>query len=84
MKQQINETERMQHLAGIIQEAKKDHYIVRGTDDLNILVRMKDAIQQIEDALSQLIINPTKNVKDLAKYAMDGLDDIKELTKNQK
>ena len=84
MKKQLNEIERMQELAGISQEAKKDHYIVRGTDDLNILVRMKDAIQQIEDALSQLASNPTKNVSGLVKYAMDGLDDIKELVKNQK
>ena len=83
MKRQINEVKRIQELAGIPQEAKKD-YIVRGTNDLNILVRMDDAIEQIETALEQLITDPTTNVEDLAKYAMRGLDDIKELVKNQK
>jgi len=67
--------------AAMVNEAK-ENFLVKG--DTQVIIRMEDAIQQIEDALDQLTVNPTKNVKGLTKYAMDGLDDIKELIKKTK
>jgi len=67
--------------AAMVNEAK-ENFLVKG--DTQVIIRIEDAIQQIQDALGQLMVNPTKNVKGLAKYAMHGLDDIKELIKKTK
>jgi len=57
-------------------------YIVKG--DNQVIVRVDDSIETTEDALNQIITDPKKNTRDLAKYAMDSIDDIKNIVKKLK
>jgi hypothetical protein len=58
---------------------ERENYLVKG--DNQILVRMEDSIDTIESALDQIINNPRQNIRDLAKYALDALEDIKSISK---
>jgi serine/threonine protein kinase HipA of HipAB toxin-antitoxin module len=60
--------------------AEKEKFLTKG--DNEVITRISDAIQTIEASLEQLISDPTKNVRNLAKYAMEALDDIKKITEN--
>jgi hypothetical protein len=75
MKQQINEIKRMQELAGVTEA--EENFLVKGDDQ--VIIRIEDALQQIQDAMEQLMQDPTKNVRGLAKYAMDSLNDVREI-----
>jgi len=77
MKSKINEIKRMQQLAGL-KEAKED-FLVKG--DSQVIIRMEDALEQIQSSMEQLIQDPTKNVRGLAKYAMKGLEEVREILK---
>jgi len=79
MKQQINEIKRMQQLAGVTEA--KENFLVKG--DNQVIIRMEDALQQIQDAMEQLMQDPTKNVRGLAKYAMEGLEEVREILNKQ-
>jgi hypothetical protein len=65
----------------LLKEKKEDRekYLVKG--DYQVLVRMEDSIDAIESALDQIINNPKQNTRDLAKYALDSLEDIKNILK---
>ena len=75
MKQPINEIKRMQQLAGVTEA--EENFLVKGDDQ--VIIRIEDALQQIQDAMEQLMQDPTKNVRGLAKYAMDSLNDVREI-----
>lgn len=79
MKNQINEVKRMQKLAGVTEA--KENFLVKG--DNQVIIRMEDALQQIQDAMEQLIADPTKNVRGLAKYAIEGLEEVREILNKQ-
>jgi hypothetical protein len=62
-------------------EAKED-YLVRG--DSQVIIRMEDALEQIQSSMEQLIQDPTRNVRGLANHAMEGLEEVKEILKLKK
>lgn len=76
MKITLQETKRMQELAGL---SEAENFLVKG--DSQVIVRVTDAIEMIEASLEQLIQYPTKNVVGLAKNAMDSINDLKEILK---
>jgi hypothetical protein len=60
----------------LLKEARTD-YIVKG--DSEVIIRIDDSIQTIEDIFDQLLSNPTKNVRGLANYGKEELEDIKQI-----
>ena len=73
----------------IVKQLKGNHddksgkdYIAKG--DNQVIVRVDDSIQTAEDALNQIITDPKKNTRALAKYAMDTMQDVKQIVKQLK
>jgi hypothetical protein len=73
----------------IVKQLKGNHnhnsgkdYIVKG--DNEVIVRVDDSIETAEEALNQIITDPKKNTRALAKYAMDSISDMKKIVKQLK
>lgn len=55
-------------------EASTRDYISKGENE--VIFRLDDSIETMKDIFDQIINNPTKNIRGLAKYGMETLEDI--------
>lgn len=59
---------------------EKQDYLVKGDSQISqIIVRIEDSVETIEDVFDQMIADPRKNIRGLAEYGHQAVQDIKQI-----